>query len=1238
MNPFSLHRGFSRFRSGRNLTNNVSLSKMKRQIHRRNTRNWVHKSVGRKDSYGFVQPKSRLKLGMLNVDGCTRDTFADVKDVLLRKKMDMCILLETKRRIEEDDDSLAIPGYDLTEVRRSDMAGDKGGGGICFYMRKADGLLFGDYDPDILDPDHAFVRNERVWKTVESLHGKTAVCAVYAGFQAPDDRNQYWNDSLYSVLRTEVADLRKRGFRVVLMGDFNGHVGNCPNGGIVGNNADVNRNGTRFLNFLLDCKCIHLNGVSDLVTGLWTRQRGGVSSILDYAAISMEHASSVLSMYIDDRGVYGGASDHNWIFLDLSDKFVKKGRVNKVLKKKQSWKISETQDWSGFKSTVDALVDANDMSVDSNTLAHQVSEMLIEAGHINIGLKKSCLSGRSMASLSLPRGVVDALQLRRHLESNWKTKMSSYSSLVPTMRTVALKDEVTEAEKLFLDQKLAVNNLFSVASTSERTGLLKRCQGGSASALKCFWSHLTKGVSQSSDITAVLSPVTGTLHCSPEAIITEVGNHLIKVFSGSFDSIPVLQAPCDHSYASGPVPATADPSSDHPYSASSSPRLPASDGSTSLQTDPHGWVNKKFTIKEVMKSIKKLKNGKARGVDGIPNEFLKNAGYKFWNLLTLLYNKVKESGTFPPGWNSGRVSLIHKKGMRELLANYRPLTVIISLSGLYSRILNERLTAVVETHSLLGEIQCGFRKTRMASDNAFVLSTVLWKARALRKKVHLAFCDISKAYDCVDRNILWKKLAGFGFGGQFLATLQAIYAGDSVQCVVNGVTTRPVYLGRGLRQGCSLSPMLFALYVADLGHDISLSSDGFSVGRVFVSGLFFADDLVLFSPTAEGLLRLLSLTKKHTDMLKMELNTGKDKTEVVSPDGQEGDLWHVLDDKHEPVLSLRQVIKYKYLGNPAMSSVYKMGIEKQKECIQKAHRYKGSCIFVSRDGPDTVDMILATWCNVAVPAILYGTEMVPFTETTILEIERTQSQVAKYALSLPLGTAGVCAQIDLGMKPFRQVLYEHQLKFYTRVLNLSEKRWVHQAMLDHLSSQWSSPYIGYLAKIRSSIGLYELPMASSTLLSFMNKYFLSQANSRLSSLSLPWLSPIKRFARQEYTREGMASATLASFRFDMVNIGHKYPRVGRICLTKLCPLCPCPIRNTGFHLAMFCPSIELIRKEQTTVASFRNTCLLQGFSEDHTFGLYINGLDWNENPVPVKDFLVRGEELKHLLDAWLSKW
>jgi hypothetical protein len=396
-----------------------------------------------------------------------------------------------------------------------------------------------------------------------------------------------------------------------------------------------------------------------------------------------------------------------------------------------------------------------------------------------------------------------------------------------------------------------------------------------------------------------------------------------------------------------------------------------------------------------------------------------------------------------------------------------------------------------------------------------------------------------------------------------LSTLKAIYTGDSVQAVVNGVSTRQVYLRRGLRQGCSLSPMLFALYIAEMGQALTLSSEGFRVGRVCVSGLLFADDLILLAREADGLLRLLSMVKRHADILKMEINTGKDKSEVISPDGDAGNLWQVMGVNGEAVLSLKQVIKYKYLGNPTMESMHKIGVEKQKQCIQKAHRYKGSCIFMSRDGPDVVDMILATWCNVAIPAILYGTEMIPFSEATILEIEKTQNQVAKYALGVPLGTAGLCAQIELGMKPFRQLLYEHQLKFYIRVLNLDEKRWVKQALLDHLSMSWTSPYISYMLNIRSRLGLFELPMSRTRLLSFTKDFFTCSTNFALSALSLPWLRPIKCFKRQLYAKEGDASSTLAKFRYNVANMGNKYPRLGRQSTHSYCPLCPC------FVLALF---------------------------------------------------------------------
>ena len=127
------------------------------------------------------------------------------------------------------------------------------------------------------------------------------------------------------------------------------------------------------------------------------------------------------------------------------------------------------------------------------------------------------------------------------------------------------------------------------------------------------------------------------------------------------------------------------------------------------------------------------------------------------------------------------------------------------------------------------------------------MNTILWKARATQKKVHLAFLDISKAYDSVNRDILWSRLSDIGIGGDYLRCLKKLYTDDSVDCMVNGVLTRPIFLRRGLRQGCALSPLLFALYISEVGTDINMSSLGFSVGSVCVSGLLFADDLVLIA-------------------------------------------------------------------------------------------------------------------------------------------------------------------------------------------------------------------------------------------------------------------------------------------------------------------------------------------------------------------------------------------------------
>ena len=142
----------------------------------------------------------------------------------------------------------------------------------------------------------------------------------------------------------------------------------------------------------------------------------------------------------------------------------------------------------------------------------------------------------------------------------------------------------------------------------------------------------------------------------------------------------------------------------------------------------------------------------------ITNSAIKNAGNTFVECLSELYERMFTEGEAPVSWNDGRLVLVHKKGPVEDINIYRSLCVIVSLSGLNSKVLNERLTEVVENHSLLGEIQNGFRRGRSCADSQFILATVLWKAKALNKDVHCAFVDLASAYPTVNREKLWLTL------------------------------------------------------------------------------------------------------------------------------------------------------------------------------------------------------------------------------------------------------------------------------------------------------------------------------------------------------------------------------------------------------------------------------------------------------------------------------------------------
>lgn len=193
------------------------------------------------DRVEMMRRKSSLNLGLLNIEGLREHKMMDVEEAMRVKDMDAVILVETHKR-RETKERILVEECEVFEARRSNADRDKKGGGIAIVCRRKEGMTFLHHQPVIQDPQLAYVANERVWVTTSTPGGKTALCGVYMACQAADNHHVEWNEGIYRQLSHEIFQLRAKGCRIVINGDFNSWVGaDLNHGGIPGNHRKVTR-------------------------------------------------------------------------------------------------------------------------------------------------------------------------------------------------------------------------------------------------------------------------------------------------------------------------------------------------------------------------------------------------------------------------------------------------------------------------------------------------------------------------------------------------------------------------------------------------------------------------------------------------------------------------------------------------------------------------------------------------------------------------------------------------------------------------------------------------------------------------------------------------------------------------------------------------------------------------------------------------------------------------------------
>ena len=174
---------------------------------------------------------------------------------------------------------------------------------------------------------------------------------------------------------------------------------------------------------------------------------------------------------------------------------------------------------------------------------------------------------------------------------------------------------------------------------------------------------------------------------------------------------------------------------------------------------------------------------------------------------------ASKSGKLSSGQRTGKGSVfipIPKKGNAKEYSNYRTTALISHASKVTLKILQARLQEYVNCE--LPDVQAGFRKGRRTRDQIANIRWIIEKAREFQKNIYFCFIDYAKAFDCVDHKKLWKILKEMGIPEHLTCFLRNLYAGQEATVRTGHGTTDRVQIGKGVCQGCILSPCLFNLY------------------------------------------------------------------------------------------------------------------------------------------------------------------------------------------------------------------------------------------------------------------------------------------------------------------------------------------------------------------------------------------------------------------------------------------
>ena len=247
------------------------------------------------------------------------------------------------------------------------------------------------------------------------------------------------------------------------------------------------------------------------------------------------------------------------------------------------------------------------------------------------------------------------------------------------------------------------------------------------------------------------------------------------------------------------------------------------------------------TPSEVMKIINKLMPKNSSGIDNINNKIIKELGPQICEPLCTIFNTSLLTGKFPAAMKKAKVVPLYKSKDRMLSTNYRPISLLLTISKVLEKLMYKRVYSFLCTTNQLYVSQYGFRKQHSCEQAIGELVVNITKGFEYGKFSAGIFLDLSKAFDSLEHNVVYLKLEKYGLRGTCLNWFKSYLSDRSllVSCKsgdAGTVNTSDTYdVKYGTPQGSCLGPLIFLIFCNDLQRHL-----------VFLSCIQFADDTTLY--------------------------------------------------------------------------------------------------------------------------------------------------------------------------------------------------------------------------------------------------------------------------------------------------------------------------------------------------------------------------------------------------------